>query len=88
MRVLYLKVGGAMDGAQHIILMMEMEDKLSPIKINTWASRTVSGCLDTRVGGYQVHLAQSSKVNTSLPLGRLPNEPLYLNWEHTLSMYG
>ena len=81
MRVLYLKVGGAMDGAQHIILMMEMEDKLTPIKINTWASRTVSGCLDTRVGGYQVHLVTStpiryrvcSQLRYSGSLGSLPS---------------
>ena len=39
-----------MDGALHLIMMVRMEDKLTPIKIKTWASRTVSGCLDTRVG--------------------------------------
>ena len=48
-----------MDGAQNIILIKTMEDKLTPIKIKTWASRTVSGCLDTRVGGKKVHLVTS-----------------------------
>ena len=54
MQILHRKEGGAMDGVQNIILMMRMEDKLTPIKINTWAYRTVRGCLDTRVGGKQV----------------------------------
>ena len=51
-----------MDGAQNIILMMTMEDKLTPIKINTWAYRTVSGCLDTRVGGNQVHIVTYTPI--------------------------
>ena len=50
MRVLHHKEEGATDSAQNLILMMNMEDKLTPIKIMTWASWTVSGCLDTRVG--------------------------------------
>ena len=41
-RALYFKPGGATDGAQNIILMMRMEVKLTPIKIKTWAYRTVS----------------------------------------------
>ena len=44
--VLHRKSGGETDGAQNIILMMKMEDKLTPIKLNTWVSRTVSGCLE------------------------------------------
>ena len=51
-----------MYGAQNIILMMSMEEKLTPIKINTWASRTVSGCLYTRVGVNQVHLVKSTTI--------------------------
>ena len=51
-----------MDGAQHIILMMTMEEKLTPIKINTWAYRTVSGCLDTRVGGKQVRIVTYTPI--------------------------
>ena len=34
-RVLHHKSGGATDGAQNIILMMRMEEKLTHIKINT-----------------------------------------------------
>ena len=51
-----------MDGAQHIMFMMRMEEKLTPIKIKTWVSRTVSGCLDTRVGGKKVHLVTSTPI--------------------------
>ena len=43
--VLYLQSGGATDIVQNIILMMRMEKKLTPIKLKTWASWTVSGCL-------------------------------------------
>ena len=60
MRVLHCKAGGATDGAQNIILMMRMDEKLTPIKIKTWASGTVSGCLDTRVGGKKVHLVTNT----------------------------
>ena len=56
MRVLYLKSGGATEGVQNIILMMRMEEKLTPININTWASRTVSRCLEARVGVKQFHI--------------------------------
>ena len=40
-----------MDGAQNIILMVRMEEKLTPIKLKTWVSRTVVGCLEEKVGG-------------------------------------
>ena len=62
MRVLHHKSGGEMDGAQNIILMMRMEKKLTPIKINTWVYRTVSGCLDTRVAGKKVHIVTSTPI--------------------------
>ena len=61
-QVLHRKAGGATDGAQNIILMMRMEEKLNPINIKTWASRTISGCLDTRVGGKKVHLVTSTTI--------------------------
>ena len=51
-----------MDGAQNIIMKMSMEEKMNPIKINTWASRTVIGCLDTRVGGNKVHLVTPTPI--------------------------
>ena len=62
MRLLHRKAGGAMDGALHLIMMMRMEYKSTPIKIKTWASRTVSGCLDTRVGGKKVHLVTYTPI--------------------------
>ena len=50
-RVLNHKSGGATESAKNIMLMMRMEEKLNNIEIKTWESRTVSGFLDTRVGG-------------------------------------
>ena len=49
-RVLHRKAGGGTYSVQDIIFMKSMEDTLTPIKIKTWASRKVSGCLETRVG--------------------------------------
>ena len=51
-----------MDGAQNIILMMRMEEKLNPIKIKTWESQTVSGCFYERVGVKQVHLGTYTTI--------------------------
>ena len=62
MRILYRKAGVETDGAQNVILMMRMEEKLTSIKIKTWASRTVSGCLNTRVGGNKVHLVTYTPI--------------------------
>ena len=59
---LHQKSGGATDGAQNIIIMMRMEEKLTPNKIHTWASRTVSGWLEARVGGKQVHIGTSASI--------------------------
>ena len=39
-----------------------MEEKLTPIKLKTWASWTVSGCLEARVGLKQVHIVTSSPM--------------------------
>ena len=61
-RISYRKSGGATDGAQNIIMMMKIEVKLTPIKINTWASRTVSECLDTSVGENKVHLVTYTHI--------------------------
>ena len=42
--------------------MVRTEEKLTPIKIKTWESWTVSGCLDERVGGNQVHMGKSTHI--------------------------
>ena len=55
-RDLHHREGGETDGAQNIILMMKMEEKLNPINLKTWVSRTVSGCLEARVGRNKVQL--------------------------------
>ena len=62
MRVLYLKSGGARDSVQNIILMIRTEEKLTPIKLKTWASWTVSGCLEERVWVNQVHIGTSAPI--------------------------
>ena len=61
-RVLHDKAGGETDGAQNIVLMMRMEEKLTTVKIKTWESWTVSGCLYERVGGKQVHLGTYTTI--------------------------
>ena len=50
------------DVAQNIILMMRMEEKLTTIKIKTWASQTVRGCLYERFGGKQVNLGTYTTI--------------------------
>ena len=62
MWALHRKSEGKIYCTQHIILMMMMEEKLTPIKINTWEFWTVIGCLDTRVGVNQVHLVTSTLI--------------------------
>ena len=51
-----------MEGIQNIILMMRMKDKFTLINLKTWASRTVSGCLEARVGAKQVHIVTSAPI--------------------------
>ena len=46
----------ATDAVQNIMLMIRMEDKLTPIKLKTWAYWTVSVCLEEKVGGNKVHI--------------------------------
>ena len=41
---------------------MRMEEKLNHIKIKTWASRTVSGCLYERFGRNQVHIGTPAPI--------------------------
>ena len=54
--ILHHKAGGAMDSAQNIILIMRMEENLTPIKIKTWAYLTVNGCLYERFGVNKAHI--------------------------------
>ena len=77
MRVLYHKPGGDTDGEQNIILIMIMEEKLTPIKLKTWASWTVIGCLDARVGGKQVHIGTSTHIRDIV---YLQGDIIMLHW--------
>ena len=54
-----------------------MEDKLNPIKLKTWASWTVSGFLEARVGVNQVHLVTSDPIRDRL---LWKNERTFLHW--------
>ena len=42
-RVLHRKTGEATDGAQNMILVTRILEKLISIKLKTWTSQTVSG---------------------------------------------
>ena len=43
--------------------MMRMEENLTPINLNTWASQTVSECLEERVGVNQVHIGTFAPIS-------------------------
>ena len=43
--------------------MMRMEENLTPINLNTWASQTVSECLEERVGVKQVHIGTFAPIS-------------------------
>ena len=38
------------------MLLRRMEEEWTTIVFKTWASNTISGCLEAKVGGKQVHL--------------------------------
>ena len=61
-RVLHRKPGGTTYGAQNIILMMGMEEKLTPINLKTWESQTISWCLEERVVGNKVHTGTPAPI--------------------------
>ena len=52
----------ATDSVQNICLMTRMENTLTPIKIKTWESLKISGCLEARVGGKEVHIGTSNHI--------------------------
>ena len=66
MRLLHHKSGGATDGAENIILMMRMEESLTPIKIRTWESCAVRGCLYEMVKGKKFHLGTFTNIRYRL----------------------
>ena len=43
MQVLHRKSGGATDGAKHLIVLRIVEEEWTPVVLNTWASKTISG---------------------------------------------
>ena len=42
--------------------MMMMKEKLTPIELKNWSSRTVCGCLEARVGVNQVHIGTPTPI--------------------------
>ena len=62
MQVLNRKTGGATDRAQNIMLLRQMDEEWTPIKLKTWASKTISGCIEARVWGEQVHLGPFASI--------------------------
>ena len=55
-RVLNCKTGGETDGSNNFMLLRQMEEKWTPIELNTWTTKTISACLEDRVGEKQVQL--------------------------------
>ena len=53
-------------GSQNLILNTNSIEEEKPIKIKTWANRTISGCLEVRVGGKQVRLGNSDPTRDIL----------------------
>ena len=49
-RVLHQNEGGATDGSKDLILKKKSIEEETSIKLETWDSRTTSGCLEARVG--------------------------------------
>ena len=48
-QVLHRKSGGETDGEKNFMLLRRLEKEWTPIELNTWASKTISGCLEARV---------------------------------------
>ena len=61
-QVIYHKAGGAADGEKNIMLMRQMEEEWTHIVLNTWSSKTISGCLEDEVGGNQVHMGTFAPI--------------------------
>ena len=61
-RALHRKSECSTDGAQNIILMVSMEEKLTPTKLQTWASRTVNELLEARFGLKQVRIGKPTSI--------------------------
>ena len=59
---LHIKSGVATDGAQNLILMKNSIEEETPTKLKTWAFRTISGCLYSRVGVNQLNLGTSYPI--------------------------
>ena len=49
-RVLNHTAGGATDGSHNALLLRKMEEEWTPIGLKTWDYKTISGCLEARVG--------------------------------------
>ena len=48
---LHLKAGVATDGAKNIMVLRRIEEELTPIVFNNWYSKTISVCIEAKVGG-------------------------------------
>ena len=50
-RVLYSKVGGATDREIILVILHKKVEDIGIVVLKTWSYRTLSGCLDAKVGG-------------------------------------
>ena len=62
LRVLHCKAGGATYGAHNGMLSIQREEEWKPIELNTWTSKTISGCLEARVEGKQVQIVTLAPI--------------------------
>ena len=44
------------------MLLRQMKEEWTPIELKTWASRTISGCIEDRVGGEKVKLVTFAPI--------------------------
>ena len=50
-RLFYSKVGGAIDREIILVILHKKGENKGIVVLKTWSSRTLSGCLDAKVGG-------------------------------------
>ena len=44
------------------MLLIQLEEEWTPIELKTWASKTISGCLESRVGGNKVRFSTFTPI--------------------------
>ena len=53
---------GATYRANYLMLLRKIEEKWTPIELKTWASKTISGCLEDNVGYKKAQMGTFSPI--------------------------